>query len=63
MGEARAVSRGTTHRTVRIEDGLWEEAKAAAAERGENLSDVLRDALRAYVESSASMRPATSSNS
>ena len=44
------MSRGTTHRTVRIEDGLWEKARALAAERGESLSDVIRDALRVYVE-------------
>jgi hypothetical protein len=44
------VSKGTTHRTVRVEDGLWLPAKAKAAERGENLSDVIREALRAYAE-------------
>lgn len=43
------MSRGTTHRTVRIDDVLWEEAKEVAKERGENLSDVIRDALRQYV--------------
>jgi Mn-dependent DtxR family transcriptional regulator len=43
------MSKGTIHRTVRIEDGLWEEAKAAASERGENLSDVIRQALWEYV--------------
>jgi Arc/MetJ-type ribon-helix-helix transcriptional regulator len=57
------VSRGTTHRTVRIEDGLWEAAKAVATERGENLSDVIREALRTYAESSASIRAATSESS
>lgn len=43
------MSKGTTHRTVRIDDGLWEEAKAVASERGENLSEVIRFALHAYV--------------
>lgn len=39
----------TPIRTVRISDSLWEEAQAAASERGENLSDVIREALREYV--------------
>jgi len=43
------MSRGTTHRTVRIEDGLWLSAKAKAEAESRNLSDVIRDALRAYV--------------
>jgi antitoxin component of RelBE/YafQ-DinJ toxin-antitoxin module len=43
------VSSGTPIRTVRVDDGLWEEAQAAASERGENLSDVIREALRQYV--------------
>jgi predicted DNA-binding ribbon-helix-helix protein len=46
------MSKGTTHRTVRIEDGLWEQAKTLAAERGENLSDIIRAALVAYVNES-----------
>ena len=44
------MSRGTTHRTVRIDDGLWNAAKVKAEAEGVNLSDVIRDALRAYVE-------------
>ena len=44
------MSKGTKHRTVRIEDGLWEEAKAAASERGDNLSEVIRATLWQYVE-------------
>lgn len=43
------MSRGTTHRTVRIEDGLWVAAKAKAEAEGVNLSDVIREALRVYV--------------
>jgi predicted HicB family RNase H-like nuclease len=42
-------SKGTTHRTVRIEDGLWKAAQEAAAERGDNLSDVIRRALTSYI--------------
>ena len=41
---------GTRLRNVRVADGLWEAAKAKAAERGETLSDVVRRALREYVE-------------
>ena len=44
------MSKGTIHRTVRIEDGLWQAALVKAKERGESLSDVIRQALRAYVE-------------
>ena len=40
----------TPHRTIRVDDELWHAAQAKASERGENLSDVIRDALRAYVE-------------
>jgi predicted transcriptional regulator len=40
---------GNPARAVRVEDELWNAAKAIAAERGESLSDVMRDALRRYV--------------
>lgn len=43
------MSRGTTHRSVRVEDELWLPAKDKAEAEGTNLSDVIRDALRAYV--------------
>ena len=46
------MSKGTTRRTVRIEDGLWEVAGNAAKVRGDNLSDIIREALRAYVNES-----------
>lgn len=36
-------------RTVRVPDSLWAEAKAKADERGETMSQVIRDALRRYV--------------
>ena len=44
------MSGNTPRRTVRIEDGLWDEAKATAQERGDNLSDILRQALEKYVK-------------
>jgi predicted transcriptional regulator len=44
------VSRGTIHRTVRIDDALWTAAKAKADERGDSLSEIIREAIRAYVE-------------
>lgn len=44
------MSKGTTRRAVRINDELWTAALAVAAERDENLSDIIRDALRAYIE-------------
>lgn len=45
------MSKGTPIRTVRIDDELWSSAQVAASERGESLSDVIREALRRYVES------------
>ena len=44
------MSRGTTHRSVRIEQELWDAAKAAANENGDNLSDIIRKALQQYVD-------------
>lgn len=44
------MSRGTANRNVRVEDELWEEAKAVAKLKGETLSDVIRRALRKYIE-------------
>lgn len=42
------MSRGTIHRTIRIPDEIWLPAKAKAEAEGETLSDVIREALRAY---------------
>lgn len=42
------MSKGTKVRTVRIDDGLWEESKATAKERGDTLSEVIRHALIEY---------------
>ena len=38
------------HRMVRVEDELWEAAKAAAADEGTTVSEVIREALRRYVK-------------
>ena len=36
-------------RSVKVEDELWEAAKRKADERGEVLSEVIREALKRYV--------------
>jgi antitoxin component of RelBE/YafQ-DinJ toxin-antitoxin module len=43
------MSKGTTRRSIRIDDGLWEEAQAAASKCGENLSDIIRQRLADYI--------------
>ena len=40
----------TTQRSFRAPDDLWAPALTVATRRGENLSDILRAALQAYVE-------------
>lgn len=45
------MSGNTPRRTVRIEDGLWVAAKEKAEDRGDILSDIIREALRNYTES------------
>jgi len=42
--------RGTPTTSFRLDPALLARAKARAAERGETLTDVVRRALRAYVE-------------
>lgn len=37
-------------RMIRVPDGLWEAAQAKARARGDSLAQVVRDALRRYVE-------------
>lgn len=48
------MSPGTTRRTdlhaFRIPDPLWNQARTTAAEHGDNLSEIIRRALVAYVE-------------
>lgn len=39
----------TPNRVIRVDEALWRAAKAKAAERGEVLSEVIRDALKRYV--------------
>jgi predicted HicB family RNase H-like nuclease len=41
---------GTTRRTFRINDELYNAAKAAARERGQDLSAFVRDALQAHIK-------------
>ena len=38
----------TPRRTVRVSDEVWAAAQAKATERGDNLSDVIREALVRY---------------
>jgi hypothetical protein len=44
-------------RSIRVPEALWEEAKAKADERQENISDVVRQALERYVRSHRLPRP------
>jgi predicted transcriptional regulator len=44
----------TPARSVRVGDDLWSAAKRTAAERGEDVSDVIRQALARYVKRHAS---------
>ena len=39
----------TPLRNVRVSDELWQAAQAKAEERGETVSDVIRQALERYV--------------
>lgn len=40
----------TKGRHIRIEDALWEDAQTAAGNAGETVTDVVRQALEAYVK-------------
>jgi len=47
------MSKGATPlRAVRVDGPLWDAAQAKAAEQGDNLSAVIRDALRKYINES-----------
>lgn len=47
------MSRGETPlRAVRVESELWEKARTKAAKQGDNLSGIIRQALREYLEES-----------
>lgn len=43
------MSKGTPRRGVRVEDELWIPALEKAAASGDNLSDIIRQALRDYL--------------
>jgi hypothetical protein len=43
-------TKGTTRRSVRVEDDLWDKAKEAAHKNSEDLSEVIRRAIMEYVE-------------
>ena len=40
----------TARRTVRIPDALWQAALSLARSRGDNLSDIIRQALNQYIK-------------
>lgn len=40
---------GTTRRTIRVKDELWDAVMAKAIENGETVSDVARRAFEAYL--------------
>lgn len=42
------MPRGTRLRNIRVEDELWDAAKAKAATEGRNLSEVLREFLERW---------------
>lgn len=46
------MSKGTERRTIRVDPELWMAAQAKAAEEGDNISAILRDALRRYLNES-----------
>jgi predicted HicB family RNase H-like nuclease len=46
------VSRGTHNRNVRVSDELWDAARAKAEAEGRNLSEIIREALQEYVDTS-----------
>lgn len=47
------MSAGTDRRSVRVESELWRAASATAALNGDNLSEIMRAALLAYVDAGA----------
>lgn len=46
----------TTPRNVRIDDGLWSEARAVAKADGTNISEVIRSFLQSYVDRNRALR-------
>nr|WP_119589724.1 hypothetical protein [Streptomyces scabiei] len=49
MGMGRPATGKTPVRNVRVPDGLWNAAKAKAAEEGRTITDVIVSALHRYV--------------
>jgi predicted DNA-binding protein len=47
---SKRIRIGGRIRAVRVPDDLWEEAQKVAAERGETLSEVIREALKEYIK-------------
>ncbi len=39
----------TPHRTIRIDDALWNASQRKAQSEGRTISDVIRQALRKYI--------------
>lgn len=46
------MSRGTPQRGIRIEEDLWAEVKARADTEGINVSELVRQLLRGWLEKS-----------
>lgn len=44
-----SMSKGTTRRTIRVDEELWTDAQRVTAERGESVSEIVRVALSRYV--------------
>lgn len=44
-----SMSKGTTRRTIRVDEELWTDAQRVTAERGESVSEIVRVALTRYV--------------
>ena len=52
------MPRGTTIRSIRVSDAVWEAAKKATELEGETISDVVRRALIEYAGTRVTARPA-----
>lgn len=48
----------TPHRTIRVEDDLWDEAMAKATAERTTLTAVINDALKRYVKTKPKVRQA-----
>ena len=43
-------TKGTKRHAIRIPDPLWNQARTTAAEHGDNLSEIIRQALAEYID-------------